>query len=719
MATNAAPNLDPREVPAGGPSVTGATPNSPPQKGHPPGLYFLFATEMWERFSYYGMRALLVLYLISYLQFQPSKASEVYKWYTSLVYLAPLFGGFLADRFLGLRKSIMIGAVLMAIGHFLMAFEPLAFLYSALGFLIVGNGFFKPNISTMVGKMYKAGDARRDGAFTIFYMGINIGAFLSPLVCGQWLRQTYGFHAGFAAAGVGMVLGLVVFIVGQKWILKAVNDAGNSDAAAKPTQADIVNVAPEPSEQQPGAGGISGIISRVFPWLMIALAVIVPTLSIISAARDASTLLDGLRAAGKPAGFGDVIGVWVNTIMPIAFSGIAAWMGFTLLKIKGASRDKSSVIFIVFIFAVLFWMAFEQAGNSLNIWAEFNTNRKLGGVKLGAETYQSFNAIFIVMLAPVFAMMWTALARRGKEVPTALKMFLAMVFTVLSFGAMVAAGASENGTITRVPLAEMPSQITLEKAEGEQVKGVPGDLYVLKVPNLEEGQPPVTVHAGRMFYDKATHELVVRGALPPFAAMDALRPTVDAAYLKSVNALEKGVKYASKEKPVTMKIGPLPQGYALPKIEDLPVSNFDPATGDITLTGSINAVAKAKLVGAGAGPEWRAAVETMAEKADIARVTGWWLVLNYLLATLGELCLSPVGLSMVTKLAPARYASLFMGVWLLASSVAQYVGGSLGEMWGTVAPTNFFVIFVVTSLIGAAVLLPLIIPLKKLMHEVK
>src|SRR5450432_2630865 len=199
---------------------------------HPKGLYLLFATEMWERFSYYGMRALLVLYLIKELGWQPSDSSSVYKWYTSLVYLTPLLGGLLADRYLGLRASIIAGGVLMAIGHFLMAFPSMAALYAALGFLIAGNGFFKPNISTLVGRMYRQDDPRRNGAFTIFYVGINLGAAISPLACG-WLRQRFGFHYGFGAAGVGMVIGLVTFLLGQKRVRVDVEAAGNSMGIAR------------------------------------------------------------------------------------------------------------------------------------------------------------------------------------------------------------------------------------------------------------------------------------------------------------------------------------------------------------------------------------------------------------------------------------------------------------------------------------------------------
>ncbi len=184
-----------------------------PKQGHPTGLYVLFGAEMWERFSYYGMRALLVLYLTKHLKYERKDALALYATYTGLVYLTPLLGGYLADRFLGQRKAIMIGGLLMALGHFAMAFEPL--LNLALGLIILGNGYFKPNISTMVGQLYPQGDARRDSAYTIFYMGINLGAFFSPLVCGS-LGERVGWHYGFGAAGVGMLLGLMTFAAMQR-----------------------------------------------------------------------------------------------------------------------------------------------------------------------------------------------------------------------------------------------------------------------------------------------------------------------------------------------------------------------------------------------------------------------------------------------------------------------------------------------------------------------
>jgi len=192
------------------------------EKKHPRGLYLLFGVEMWERFSYYGMRSLLVLYMTKELLFSTETSGTIYGWYTGLVYFTPLIGGYIADRYLGARKCILIGGILMALGHFTMAFTPLPFFFTALVLLILGNGFFKPNISTTVGKLYHENDPRRDSGFTIFYMGINLGAMFSPLVCGT-LGEKIGWHYGFAAAGVGMVLGLLMYLWGGK---KYLGDAG-------------------------------------------------------------------------------------------------------------------------------------------------------------------------------------------------------------------------------------------------------------------------------------------------------------------------------------------------------------------------------------------------------------------------------------------------------------------------------------------------------------
>src|SRR5579872_7342873 len=212
---------------------SGAADDAAAPVAHPIGLYTLFGAEAWERFSYYGMRALLNLYLVQHLHFARPDALGVYATYTGLVYLTPILGGYFADRVLGRRKAVLIGGILMALGHLAMAFEPL--LHLALGLLILGNGFFKPNISTIVGGLYGDGDPRRDGGFTIFYMGINLGAYVAPLACGN-LGEKVDWHFGFSAAAIGMAAGLAVFVWGQKF-LAAVGMPPRKSGAA-PTTAD-------------------------------------------------------------------------------------------------------------------------------------------------------------------------------------------------------------------------------------------------------------------------------------------------------------------------------------------------------------------------------------------------------------------------------------------------------------------------------------------------
>ena len=190
---------------------------------HPKALYYLFAVEMWERFSYYGMRALLTLYMVKFLLFNTEKAGNIYGFYTGLVYFTPLIGGYIADRYLGQKKCILIGAALMALGEFALAVPDLTFFYVALGLLIAGNGFFKPNISTIVGQLYEKNDPRRDGGFTIFYMGINLGALFSPLICGT-IGEKIGYNYGFASAGIGMFVGLLIFLWGRKKYIENIGD---------------------------------------------------------------------------------------------------------------------------------------------------------------------------------------------------------------------------------------------------------------------------------------------------------------------------------------------------------------------------------------------------------------------------------------------------------------------------------------------------------------
>lgn len=396
-------------------------------KGHPVGLYVLFGAEMWERFSFYGMRALLVLYLTKHLTFSRGEALDVYATYTGLVYLTPLLGGVLADKFLGQRKAILIGGTLMALGHFAMAFEPL--LYYALGLLVLGNGFFKPNISTMVGQLYPQGDARRDSAYTIFYMGINLGAFFSPLVCGS-LGEKVGWHYGFGAAGVGMVFGLLVFT----WMQRTLGTQGFP----------------------PGEGSAAERRLSPVDWVHVALLSAFGVALVYAAIRPA-----GAIAGRVPPGAGKlvVLGYWIALALVMGFITAFVTRGgrsaLTNLPATGAADEtdapfsrvewqRVAVVLIVAVFSIVFWMGFEQAGGTLTLFADQKTDRVVMGREFPASWYQSVNPLLIFILAPLFMILWPALDRTRFRLTSTAKMGVGLL--LLAGGFVVMAQADRTAT---------------------------------------------------------------------------------------------------------------------------------------------------------------------------------------------------------------------------------------------------------------------------------
>lgn len=485
--------------------------------GHPRGLGLLFVTEMWERFSYYGMRAILVLYLVNAVRWNAARAANLYGTYTMSVYLTPLVGGYLADRWIGTRRSLVIGGAIIALGHFTLAFPGMSTFYAGLVLIVVGTGFFKANVSTQVGQMYRPGDARRDSAFTIFYMGINVGAALGPAVCGTLAQSDrFGWHWGFAAAGVGMVLGLVVYVWGRERYLpgiglrvarQAVRDAAAPRGAASGHT--VLHGA---------AGAAAGL----------ALAL----------------LLAGASALGLAVG-----------------AAVGATFGITVLGTRGDERRRVVALFITVFFVIFFWAAYEQAGSSMNLFADKNTDLSLGSFQVPSSWFQSVNPVFIIVFGIAFSWLWQALGSRGREPSTPLKMALGLFLLGVGFLFLVAGGRHADAGVLVSPL---------------------------------------------------------------------------------------------------------------------------------------------------------------------------WLVLAYLFHTLGELCLSPVGLSYVTKLAPARFGSLLMGAWFLANAAANKIAGALaaltpvpgqarpeaaGGLAGTLQRVSgtyfgFYSIFVVSSLAAAALML-LFVPLLK------
>lgn len=511
-----------------------------PQKGHPKGLFVLFFTEMWERFSYYGMRAILVLFMTKMLMFDSKFASGIYGNFTAVVYLTPLIGGFIADRYWGNRKSIFWGGVLMAIGQFTLFFcaaavdtnMGLAKTLFVLGLvaLVLGNGLFKPNISTMVNQLYAKGDKRVDAAFSIFYMGINLGAFFSPLICGA-LAEKVHYKWGFFAAGVGMTLGILMFeLLKNKYIVTADGKQIGVLPMAKEqnkekTEEETLNPVEKKSEFT---------FSRIAIWVGIYIAL--------------------WFIFQELANF--------NTISTLVFATSITAAGFIISdpNLTKVERDRIIVIYIAAFFVIFFWSAFEQAGASLTIFADKNTDRFIGNWEMPASWFQSINPLAIIIFAPMFAGLWTGLGRKDKEPSSPIKQAIGLF--LLSVGFFVIAMG---------------------------VKGVAAEV----------------------------------------------------------------------------------------------------------------------------------------------KISMFWLISMYILHTFGELCLSPIGLSMVARLSPARLASLLMGVWFLANAMANDFAGMLSKLFpedgnatkllGYEINTmyDFFMIFVVFAGVAAVVLFLISKWLLKMMHGLK
>lgn len=474
--------------------------------GHPRGLSTLFFTEMWERFSYYGMRALLILFMTETaknggLGFPVSKAGAIYGLYTAMVFLLSLPGGWIADRITGQRRAVLWGGVIIALGHFSMAIPRLTTFYLGLALIVTGTGLLKPNISTMVGALYTEKDARRDAGFSIFYMGINIGAMIAPLVCG-YLGENINWHYGFGAAGVGMTLGIIQYVLGGKYL-------GNAGLDRKGTSADL----------------------RLMRNVLIATLVI-------------ALAVAGLRFAGvfsfSAEGISDAFGFILAGIVVVFFGWLLTAKGYT-----AGERRRFRAILVLFLASALFWSAFEQAGSTLNLFAERNTNLHAWDAPMWglfrASYFQAFNSLFIIALAPVFAWLWVRLGRH------------------------------------------------------------------------------------------------------------------------------------------------------------------DPSTTSKFSWG---------LIGVGLG------FAILVPVANGTNVSPWWLTLSYLLQTIGELCLSPVGLSAMTKLAPARIASLMMGLWFLSISVGDFIGGRLASVYESFPLPLLFGIVAGFCVIVGLLLVLMIRPMRTLMGGV-
>lgn len=376
--------------------------------GHPKGLFYLFFAELWERFSFYGMRALLTLYMVKELFNDIANGEEIsygiYAAYGALVYATPTIGGRIADQIIGYRKSIILGGLLMSFGHFMMAFENDFCFYGALGLLIIGNGFFKPNISTMVGSLYEQGDAKRDSGFTIFYMGINVGAMAAPLVCG-WLGASYGWHYGFAAAGIGMLIGLVCFWSGLK--ANVFGDRG---------------LQPETYKNKK----IIGIPVDIFIYISALLSVPIFALLILNNNLD----------------------IFGSELMSVVLVGLLAiiltYVIYVGVKTSKIEAQRLVVLMVLILFNMVFWSFFEQAGSSLVLFAERNVNLTF----LNAAQTNAINPTFIMLFAIPFSLMWVWLAKFRANPSSPLKFALGLAqlgagFLIFAYSANFMDGAGK------------------------------------------------------------------------------------------------------------------------------------------------------------------------------------------------------------------------------------------------------------------------------------
>ncbi len=645
--------------------------------GHPHGLFALFFAEMWERFSYYGMRALLVFYMTKdFLGYGDAQAYTVYGAYTALVYMTPFFGGLLADRLLGARRAVVLGGLLMAGGHLLMGVKaPVAF-YGALALLILGNGFFKPNISTMVGRLYPPGSTKRDGGFTLFYMGVNLGALLAPLLCG-YIGETYGWHYGFGLATVGMLSGLGIFIaptrMAQMLILGAAlagavallryrpdtiyNKSLNAAAAVALVVAGVVAlralgrgaVPPEagapPDAERLRRPGFLGLSSE---WTVyVSTLVLVPVMalvvsgfatfredgqsvrfvseSLIEVMKDDPGRLTQIAAvvleeASRPAGL----------VLLVGGLGAAFWVLVQSLRLDTVRRQRMYVVMILTFSSVLFWSFFEQAGSSLNNFADRNV------LRVNVEARVTDDMV----------------------------------------------GSS---------IHIQPTQEQIGHRNGTQLFTLT-DLDALR---REHAKTPDFEIDWTVAPDNVGMGLAARIDEAPASVFQAVNPGFILIFGLLATALWGYLGSRGREPSTPLK-------FALGLLQ----------------------------LGLGFGAFWYGT-----QQADARGMVALpWLILGYLLHTTGELCISPVGLAMVSKLAPRKLVSTIMGTWFLAIAFSQYLaaiisqftGVNQGEGGGSGVPVPLETVHVyggvfgniaITAMATSVIVFALIPMLKRWMHE--
>ncbi len=631
--------------------------------GHPSGLFTLFFTEMWERFSYYGMRALLTMFLISEIaiggwEWTSGEAGELYAIYTGLVYVTPIFGGLIADRLLGSRKTVIIGALLMTLGHASLALETEIFFYTGLALLILGNGAFKPNISSIVGGLYKDTPEKKDGAYTIFYMGINAGAFMGILFCG-YLGEKVGWSYGFGLAGVFMLMGMIQFYFGQN-ILGKIGLSPKQEKLHGITNEEETDTAKAPESS-----------SRVIKWAVI---------SVLTAAA-----LYYLVPLLIPQ-----VDEWVGPVIVGCMVGVIGYI-LTDPNLKGIAKDRVVVVVILAVFTIFFWWAFEQAGSSMTIFAKKYTTRILTG-----STSTWFYWInFLLTVVPLVIITYVLLLLFKNTIKTyPISVAALSVSFVLIWGIAVWMLNRE----ANMKAYEVTYETEMENKETKQLEPVTKNPTIRSPKDLVAGDVLYLVELKDDKYKVVSEETA-----------KSLKKEIKASVVRD--------KGSETEVPASW-FGILNSFFIIafaPLFSKIWQTKLNPSAPVKFALGLI-------LLGLGFGILSFGA-SSIPHGAESANISMFFLIFAYLFHTLGELTLSPVGLSYVSKLTPTKLLGIIFGIWFGATAVANYLGGMTASFIDPISEqvglSGFFLIFTIIPIVAGVVLVLMSPYLKKKMHGIE
>lgn len=692
--------------------------------GHPATLFVLFFTEMWERFSFYGMRVLLVNFLTMALigynpgwEWTAENAGALFGTYAMLLYITPIAGGILADKLLGYRWAVVIGSLIMTLGHASMALETEFSLYAGLALLVIGTGFFKPNMTSIVSEMYKKLPEKKDGAYTIFYMGVNAGAFFGMMLCG-YLAEKVGWAWGFGLAGIFMFLGTLQFWL-AKPLFGEIGAVPNAESRAR---------AEEEEKEAAEAAGTEGVEKRNnFTMMDNILIIICTVVGLAYALNDPLSSIAGvdlfkfMETSSMKGQYLAILGALILFLVLVISR---------LVRYSRVVRDRMIAFIIFAFFTVFFWMAFEQGATSLVIFARDNVNRELVGT--GAIMFNIVNALLtvipLVIISYVLYLLWK---RTGKYVP-----FSNLVLVICFAGLWAVAGwmLYRDFNTTAYELAYKAEKVPVMDEETNQQKtDEEGELVFLMKPitentNMDEVKGEVvekTVIVGEAFVQLAAGDKV----------MMINKDKDNSAFgLLNDNNIEKfrerGKEFNRDNGIVEATVAQVKANWVEITVSWFSILNsffiiafaslfsrwwdskYNPsATGKYALGLIIMAVGFGLLAMGSYG---------ITENTKVSMI---WLILAYLFHTLGELCLSPVGLSYVSKLVPARMIAFMFGMWYLAIAIgnklAAIVGGQIENITENYSLSVFFLIFTIVPAAAGVLILFLGPLIKKLMHGVK